>query len=62
MRDINEIVDKTDLMFVHCAIKYNADYVISNDFKSGMFNLDSNYSFEVVNTSEFLQLYNEELN
>ncbi|MEH7393093.1 hypothetical protein [Bacillus sp. JJ1474] len=32
---IEEIKDKTGLMFAHCAIKYGADFLISNDFKSG---------------------------
>ncbi|MCP3738802.1 putative toxin-antitoxin system toxin component, PIN family [Rossellomorea sp. BNER] len=59
MVDVDKVIDKTDLMFVHCAIKYGADYIISNDFKSGMFNLDSKYSFNVVDTNEFIRLINE---
>jgi predicted nucleic acid-binding protein len=59
MENIRNVNDKTDLMFVHCAIKYGADFLVSNDFRSGMFNLDSSYDFNVVSTSDFLSLVKE---
>ncbi|MFS0765934.1 putative toxin-antitoxin system toxin component, PIN family [Peribacillus phoenicis] len=60
MEDIPEVKDKTDLMFVHCAIGYkDSDFLISNDFKSGMFDVDSTYSFRVISSSEFLEFLNE---
>lgn len=58
MDDVSEIKDKTDLMFVQCAIGYNADFIISNDYKSGMFDV-SQYSFNVLSAEDFIELINE---
>lgn len=56
--DIDTIKDKTDLMFVKCAFVYEADFLVSNDYRSGMFDIDGQ-SFHVVNTSDFLKVYKE---
>lgn len=61
MEDIPEVVDKTDLMFVHCALKSDADFLVTRDFKSGMFNVNNLSSFSVITPEEFLAVLDEEL-
>lgn len=52
--DIPSIKDPYDIMFVKCAIKGNADYIITNDIKSGMLNM-SDVSFKVMNSEDFIK-------
>lgn len=54
------INDKYDEMFLKCAIKGKADFIISNDFKSGMHQL-SDLGIKVVSAEEFINLFFNEL-
>lgn len=47
------INDSSDNMFLECAIKGQADYLITNDFRSGMHEV-KNYDFRVVSAQEFI--------
>ena len=50
------IFDKYDEMFLKCAIEGNADYLVSDDFKSGMHVVD-NINFTVVSSDKFIELF-----
>ncbi len=50
------IFDKYDDMFLKCAIEGNADYLVSDDFKSGMHIVD-NINFKVVSSEDFIELF-----
>ena len=52
------IKDKYDKMFVKCAIKGKADYIISNDYKSGMHNL-KNIKTKIVSSEQFVKLFDD---
>lgn len=49
--------DPYDDMFLKCAIKGEADYFISDDFKHGMHN---NEDIKVVSSEEFINIYEED--
>ena len=48
--------DKTDDMLLRCATQGNADYLITQDFKSGMHTLKG-LNFKVVTSDEFIKLF-----
>lgn len=50
------IFDKYDEMFLKCAIEGKADYLVSDDFKSGMHVVD-NINFTVVSSDKFIELF-----
>ncbi|GAB6155535.1 hypothetical protein JCM17380_42860 [Desulfosporosinus burensis] len=50
------ILDKYDDMFLKCAIEGNADYLVSDDFKSGM-HVVENINFKVVSSDKFIELF-----
>lgn len=49
------IADKYDSMFLKCAIEGKADYLVSDDFKSGMHEI-VNDSFQVVSPNRFEEI------
>ena len=51
-----EINDKYDDMFLKCAIEGNADYLVSDDFNSGM-HVVENIGFKVVSSDKFIELF-----
>jgi len=54
-----EINDKYDDMFLKCAMKGKANYLISDDFKSGMHNIDS-LGFKVLSAKDFCEMIENE--
>jgi len=50
------ILDKYDDMFLKCAIEGNADYLVFDDFKSGM-HVVENINFKVVSSDKFIELF-----
>jgi putative PIN family toxin of toxin-antitoxin system len=52
-----KINDKYDVMFVKCAIESKANYIISDDYKSGMHIMEG-LSFKVLDSKQFVQEYN----
>lgn len=52
-----KIKDRYDKMFVKCAIASHSDYLISNDFKSGMHNLKE---IKVLSAKDFMDKYNNQ--
>jgi putative PIN family toxin of toxin-antitoxin system len=58
--DLPNINDQTDMMFVKLAIAGNADYIITNDKKSGILDL-KDQPFRTCTTKEFISyLLNKE--
>jgi len=53
-----EINDDTDEMFLKCAIKGEAEYLISNDLASGMHYVDIN-GIKILNSEDFIKIYDE---
>lgn len=53
---VEKIRDKNDLMFVKCAKEANADFLISNDFKSGMHEIGDKYGFKIISSEECVTL------
>jgi len=53
-----EINDDTDEMFLKCAIKGEAEYLISNDLASGMHYVYIN-GIKILNSEDFIKMYNE---
>ena len=51
-----EINDKYDYMFLKTAITGNAEYLISDDLKSGMHNV-KNLGFKILNAKDFCMLF-----
>jgi predicted nucleic acid-binding protein len=51
-----KINDKYDEMFLKCAIEGNAEYLISDDFKSGMHDIDIN-QIKIVGSKDFVSIY-----
>ncbi|ABI69497.1 putative toxin-antitoxin system toxin component, PIN family [Syntrophomonas wolfei] len=49
------IADQYDSMFLKCAIEGKADFLVSDDFKSGMHELE-NVSFQVVGSDRFVEI------
>lgn len=56
-KDLPDIRDPYDIMFVKCAIKGNANYIVTNDLKSGMFNIEG-MDFKVLNSEDFIKTIN----
>ena len=54
-----EINDKFDSMFLKCAMKGKADYLISDDFKSGMHDVDK-LGFKVLSARDFCEMVKDE--
>lgn len=56
-----EINDAYDKMFLECAIEGDAQYLISNDFRSGMHTVKSSMKKDImiVSSPEFIRLYEE---
>lgn len=54
--DCEKSNDKYDDMFLKCAIKGEADYLITDDFKHGMH--DKELIIKVVGSEEFINTYN----
>ena len=54
-----EINDKYDDMFLKCAIEGNADYLISDDLKSGMHDVDK-LGFKVMSAKDFCEMIEDE--
>lgn len=50
-----ECLDSTDNMFLKCAIQSKANYIISNDIKSGLHKIKD--KFKVVTASQFIDLF-----
>lgn len=50
-----ECKDKKDVMFIKCAIKGRANYIITNDYKSGLFAI-TKYKFKTINCEELIKL------
>ena len=59
--DINvpEINDKYDDMFLKCAVRGKANYLISDDFKSGMHSIDK-LGFKVLSAKDFCEMIEKE--
>ena len=55
-----EINDKYDDMFLKCAIEGQADYLISDDFKSGMHSIDE-LGFKVMNARGFCKMIESDI-
>jgi len=53
-----EINDKYDDMFLKCAVRGKVNYLISDDFKSGMHNIDK-FGFKVLNSKDFCEMMEE---
>jgi putative PIN family toxin of toxin-antitoxin system len=51
------IKDKYDEMFLKCALKGEANYIISNDFRSGMHEL-KDMNMKVAGSQEFVDIMN----
>ena len=51
--------DNTDAMFLKCAIKGEADYFITDDFKHGMHDNDKIIDIQVISSEEFIRIYEE---
>lgn len=51
------IKDKTDVMFLKCAIAGNTDFIISDDFKSGLHRV-AGIKTKVISSSAFIKNYN----
>lgn len=47
--------DIYDDMFLECALAGNADFLVTNDYKSGLHSIDD-YNFKIINSKEFLKL------
>lgn len=47
--------DKFDDMFLECAYAGEVDYLVTNDIKSGLLNIDS-YDFKIITSRQFLSL------
>ena len=50
-----ECLDPTDNMFLKCAVQSKANYIISNDIKSGLHKIKD--KFKVVTADEFVKLF-----
>ena len=48
-------LDPTDNMFLKCAIQSKANYIVSNDIKSGLHKIKD--KFKVVTADEFMKLF-----
>ena len=57
-RQIPKCEDPEDDMFLELAVHGNADYLVTDDMKSGMHNVDVGDTV-VVTSVEFMRLYNE---
>jgi len=53
-----EINDKYDDIFLKCAIEGDANYLISDDFKSGMHDINK-FGFKVLNSKDFCKMMEE---
>ena len=53
-----EINDKYDDIFLKCAIEGNIDYLISDDLKSGMHDINK-FGFKVLNSKDFCDIMEE---
>jgi putative toxin-antitoxin system toxin component, PIN family len=53
--------DKYDIMFLKCAKQGHADYLISNDFRSGMHKIKK-YKFKVLSSEKFLDIIDNVIN
>ena len=51
-------LDKYDDMFIKCALAGNADYLITDDFKSGMHSIEFD-TLKVVSSGEFIDIWND---
>lgn len=51
--------DTSDDMFLKCAIKGEADYFITDDFKHGMHDNEQIKNVKVVSSEEFTKIYEE---
>lgn len=52
--------DPKDDMFIECAFQSRADYIITNDYKSGMFKI-TKYKFKVVNCEDFIKMFDNKI-
>ncbi|MGR6760440.1 putative toxin-antitoxin system toxin component, PIN family [Paenibacillus sp. T2-29] len=52
--------DPDDIMFLKCAIKGNADYLITNDLKSGLIKL-TEYDFIGITAKDFIEGFGEDI-
>ena len=48
--------DPKDDMFIECAIRGNATYIITNDFRSGLSDI-TKYKFKTIKCNEFIKMY-----
>lgn len=54
-----EVKDKLDEMFVKTSIENNVDYLITDDFRSGMHSLKG-LKFRTLSSEQFMELYNND--
>lgn len=56
-----ELHDDNDNMFLKCAVKGQADYLISDDFKSGLHDdsILTDSGIKVVSSEEFIKIFKE---
>jgi len=50
--------DPRDDMFIECGVRGRADYIMTNDYESGMFNI-TQYKFKVLNCDEFIEIFGD---
>ncbi|KNZ70421.1 PilT protein domain-containing protein [Thermincola ferriacetica] len=48
--------DKYDEMFLKCALEGNADYLITDDFKSGLHSVEG-FRVKIVSSEDFMKIY-----
>ena len=53
--------DPKDDIFVECAVQGRADYILTNDRSSGMFEIIQ-YKFKTLDCEGFLSMWNDEIN
>lgn len=54
-----EIKDKFDNKFLECAIASNCDFLVTNDYKSGMHKVNG-CNFKITDAKRFIEFYNGE--
>lgn len=57
--DCSELHDKSDAIFLKCAIEGEADYLVSNDTKSGLHKI-KNEKIKIITSKEFVELLGTE--
>jgi len=50
--------DPRDDMFIECGVKGRANYIMTNDYESGMFAI-TQYDLKVLNCDEFIEIFGD---